>query len=79
MNMANITVHLDCTPEEKTTLAKGGDPLRALCRKEVESFDRFLQEWGADQLEGADYAQGLAKWERSVVEGFLYQKLLERF
>jgi hypothetical protein len=73
--MARIAVELSDfeSPEEQEALGKGGDPLRALCQKEVESFDQFLRGWGGD------YADGLVKWERAVVEGFLYQKALGRF
>ena len=79
--MANIVVKLSdsSSPEEVEALGKGGDPLRALCQKEVESFDQFLRRWGSESPEGRDYVDGLARFERAVVEGFLYQKLLGRF
>ena len=79
--MAKIVVELSdlSDPEEAASLGKGGDPLRALCQKEVESFDQFLRQWGSEAPEGRDYVDGLVRWERSVVEGFLYQKLMGRF
>ena len=82
--MANVLVGIvDCdSPEEEEALNKGGDPLRTLCQKEVESFDQFLRQWGSEQTPGSignDYAEGLAQWERQVVEGFLYQKIMGRF
>jgi len=82
--MASIVVGIvDCDSlEEEETLNKGGDPLRALCREEVGSFDQFLRRWGAEQPEGSlshDYADGLAPWERDVIAGFLYQKAMGRF
>lgn len=43
-------------------------PLRALCQKEVEHFEKVLQEH-------PDYRDGLVKIERLAVEGYLYQKL----
>ena len=66
-------------PEEEETLSKGGDPLRSLCRKEVESFDAFLRNWAAEDPAGGEYQEGLAKWELRVIEGFLYQKIMGRF
>lgn len=78
--MAQISVKLeDPSREEYDALDKGGDPLRTLCRKEVESFDQYLRQWGSESPEGRDYADGLVRWERNVVEGYLYQKLLGRF
>lgn len=49
--------------------AKGGESLRSLCQKEVDCFDRYLRAFGQE------YSDGLAEWERKVVEGYLYQKL----
>ena len=51
--------------------SKGGKPLRDLCRKEVEIFDSFLR-----TQEG--YRDGLAKFERLAIEGYLYQKIRGR-
>jgi hypothetical protein len=42
--------------------------LLALCRKEVDAFDRHLR------VHGGVYANGLAPFERNVLEGFIYQK-----
>ena len=56
-------------PELATAAVNGGEPLRILCRKEVDNFDRYLREYGHE------YKDGLAKFERSMLEGYLYQKL----
>ena len=67
---------------EEEALRNGGDPLRTLCRKEVESFSAWLHGWAASLPEGApgsEYQEGLAKWERRVVEGYLYQKIKGHF
>jgi hypothetical protein len=78
--MARISVKLDdSSAEELDLLNKGGDLLRALCQKEVESFDQYLRRWGSESSEGRDYSDGLVRWEKAVVEGYLYQKLLGRF
>ena len=45
------------------------DALLGLCRKEVDSFDRYLRRYGKE------YAGGLSAFERRVVEGYIYQKL----
>lgn len=78
--MPKITLKVESdNPQE---LSNGGDPLRALCQEEAESFDRFLRAWGEDQPEGSlerDYANGLAPWEKTVVAGYLYQKAMGRF
>lgn len=58
------------TPELEKDLCSGGESLRDLCRKEVDSFDRHLRE-----TVGGDYIDGLAKFERLAIEGFLYQKV----
>jgi hypothetical protein len=50
-------------------VAGGGEPLRDLCRQEVENFDRHLRQYGSE------YRDGLARFERLVLEGYLYQKL----
>lgn len=47
----------------------GGDPLKDLCRKEVERFHEYLVKFGGD------YKEGLSKWERWAIEGYLYQKI----
>ena len=47
-----------------------GDPdgLRSLCRKEVDRFDEYLRRTDPQ------FRDGLARFERLVVEGYLYQK-----
>lgn len=45
------------------------DPLRSLCRKEVEHFERVI-------MHHPDYSDGLVKIERLAVTGYLVQKLL---
>jgi len=57
-----------------STADKGNsEPLRSLCRKEVESFDRYLRSVDPQ------FREGLAKFERMSIEGYLYQKLRGRF
>ena len=56
------------TPEELEAIAKGGELLRCLCGKEVDLFDAYLRQYGRE------YADGLAKFERLAIEGYLYQK-----
>jgi hypothetical protein len=57
------------TNEETSALSNGGEPLRALCRKEVERFNQYLR------LYGREYVEGLAHFEAIAIEGYLYQKL----
>jgi hypothetical protein len=56
-------------PAHQEAVAKGGEPLQVLCRKEVDDFDRHLRQLGGE------FADGLAKFERRAIEGYLYQKL----
>lgn len=51
---------------------KDPEQLRSLCRDEVDKFDRYLRKYGEE------YADGLAKFERLAIEGYLYQKLRGR-
>ena len=69
--MAKIIVDLSVTePNEDLEPARnGGQVLRDLCRKEVDSFDEYLKNYGGD------YTTGLAHFERMAIEGFLYQKI----
>jgi len=60
------------TPEELEALTKGGELLRCLCGKEVDLFDAYLRNYGRE------YAEGLAKFERLAIEGYLYQKVRGR-
>lgn len=57
------------TKEESDALRNGGEPLRDLCRKEVERFNAYLRAYGNG------YEEGLARFEQFAVEGYLYQKL----
>ena len=57
------------TKEEISALSNGGEPLRDLCRKEVERFNAYLRQYGGE------YADGLARFEQFAVEGYIYQKL----
>lgn len=68
--MSKVVIEIEL-PEKVTQeeVAAGGDPLRALCRKEVARFDEYLKNYGGD------YSDGLAKFERLAVEGYLYQKI----
>jgi hypothetical protein len=81
--MRNITVTVtDVDPIQQEALGKGGEPLRTLCQKEAESFDAFLRQWGESQPPDSierDYASGLAPWEKTVIAGYIYQKILGRF
>ena len=69
MSETKIRVELEGPEEEKEALRKGGDLLRSLCRKEVDRFDEYLKRYGHE------YTAGLAKFERFVVEGYLYQSI----
>ena len=66
--MSRITIKIT-DDELAQTVAAGGEPLRALCRQEVENFDQYLRRYGSE------YQDGLAKFERLVLEGYLYQKI----
>jgi hypothetical protein len=46
-----------------------GEPLRSLCRKEVERFEAYLKR------SDAWFVEGLAPIERLAIEGYIYQKL----
>ena len=65
--MSVISLHLPI--EVAKEVSKGGEPLRVLCRKEVDLFDAYLKS------QGGEWADGLAKFERLAVEGYLYQKI----
>ena len=56
----------------RSAVANGGEPLRDLCRKEVDNFDQYLRKFGED------YRDGLSKFERLAIEGYIYQKLRGR-
>jgi hypothetical protein len=71
--MALTMMIKDVSPEDAEEIAKGGEPLRTLCRKEVDCFDAYLR------AVGGDYKEGLARFERFAVEGYLYQKLRGHF
>jgi hypothetical protein len=69
----NLTLELPFTePELKSAQEEAGrgnaEPLRALCRKEVEAFESWMRQH-------PDYSDGLVRIERLAVEGYLYQKL----
>ena len=55
-------------PDVKAEVANGGNPLRALCRKEVDDFENVMRQH-------PDYRDGLARFERFAIEGYLYQKI----
>jgi hypothetical protein len=65
---AMVRVVID-DPEVLAKVRDGGDALKSLCREEVERFHRYLMDFGGD------YKEGLTRWERSAVEGYLYQKI----
>lgn len=65
MSAITLNLPLDAAKE----VFKGGKPLRDLCRKEVEIFDAYLRS------QGGEWVDGLAKFERLAVEGYLYQKI----
>jgi hypothetical protein len=52
-------------------VANGGDPLKLLCRKECDLFERCMQE--QDPTFGP-----LAQFERMAVQSYLYQKIRGR-
>jgi len=45
--------------------------LRFLCRKEVDRFEQYCTATDPNFRDG----RGFAKWERDVIEGYLYQKV----
>lgn len=56
-------------PEVLAKASESSEALRSLCREEVERFHQYLKNFGGD------YKDGLAKWERFAIEGYLYQKI----
>ena len=56
-------------PQLAEQVRDGGPSLRSLCQKEVDAFDAYLRRYGAE------YAEGLAKFERLAIEGYIYQKI----
>jgi hypothetical protein len=67
--MSAITLNLPL--DVAKTIFKGGTPLRDLCQKEVDLFEDYLR-----TQEG--YTDGLAKFLRLAIEGYLYQKIRGR-
>lgn len=60
-------------PKLRESVADGGQPLIDLCRKEADTFDTYLRECGIPL-----YEDGLARWEREALTGYLYQKIRGR-
>ena len=58
------------TDEERAASKEGGQVLINLCRKEADSFDTYLRGCGIEL-----YEDGLAKWEKEALAGYLYQKI----
>jgi hypothetical protein len=54
---------------DSAVLSGGPNELRSLCRKEVDRFDEYLRRTDPQ------FRDGLARWERLAVEGYLYQKV----
>jgi hypothetical protein len=76
-----VTFELKLSGEETEIeeALKGGNLLRYLCQKEVESFDVYLKQFSREHSNiGKDYESGLARFERDAIEGYLYQKLRGR-
>lgn len=59
-------------PELAGKVANGGEPLRSLCRKEVEKFDLYLRQ------NEPGWVDGLSEWESQILKTFLYQKIRGR-
>lgn len=59
-------------PQDADAALTGGEPLRRLCRKEVEEFDVYMRE------HEPNWAGGLAAWEKQILLTFLYQKMRGR-
>jgi hypothetical protein len=55
-------------PANADIVAKGGDPLRALCRKEAEAFSQWLRE------NEPNFPDGFFEWERQALHVYLYKK-----
>lgn len=60
-------------PDLAEKVANGGVPLRDLCRQEVDKFDTYLRGYSDE------YVEGLARFERLAIEGYIYQKVRGRF
>ena len=67
-----VMITLKVGSEFSEIVAKGGPPLRDLCQREVASFDAYLRQ------HGKEYSEGLSRFERLAVEGYIYQKLRGR-
>lgn len=68
--MAHIKIEISGDPQEIKELLEGGDALRTLCRNEVDRFDLYLR-----NKVGGEYKDGIVRFERFAIEGFLYQKI----
>lgn len=58
-------------PKVAKEVANGGDPLKDLCRKECDLFEKVMQE--QDSTFGP-----LASFERMALQSYLYQKIRGR-
>ena len=61
-------------PKVRQEVDEADASLRLLCRKEADAFDRVLRESHV-----AVNQDGLAKWERLVLEQFLFLKYRGKF
>ena len=50
------------------------EDLKKICEQEARSFHEHLR-----NTNDANYLQGLVPWEHSVIVGYLYQKVKNRF
>ena len=73
------TFEVDCclsgtSLKDKPFVQEGTTALKKVCEAEAELFHKYLCSCGEKE-----YENGLADWEKSVVAGYLYQKLKNRF
>lgn len=64
--MTDFRLTFEGDPE---VLKAGSDQLRSLCRNEVNAFEAYVQRTDPQ------FRDGLARFERLAIEGYLYQKV----
>jgi len=77
-----IEFDFECSPEELQEAVEAAERdnsslLRGLCQKEIDRFDQYLSNFGSQATNDVDrdWVYGLSRWERRVLEGYLYQKI----
>lgn len=67
-----ITMKANGNGAVAAAIRDGGEQLRQIVSAEVDRFDAYLRNFGHE------YVEGLARFERLAVEGYIYQKLRGR-